>query len=42
MVKLYDGGAYLINGTEIIADAPDALAAVKSRTGVETTKETAF
>ena len=41
MVKLYDGGAYLVNGTEILADAPDALAAVKSKTGVETTKEAA-
>ena len=41
MVKLYEGGAYLVNGTEIIADAPDALAAVKSKTGTATTKEEA-
>ena len=41
MVKLYEGGAYLLHGTEVIADAPDALAAVKSKTGIETTKETA-
>ena len=27
MVKLYEGGAYLLHGTEVIADAPDALAA---------------
>ena len=33
MVKLYEGGAYLLHGTEVIADAPDALAAVKSKTG---------
>ena len=39
MVKLYKGGAYLLHGTEVIADAPDALAAVKSKTGIETTKE---
>ena len=26
MVKLYEGGAYLLHGTEVIADAPDALA----------------
>lgn len=32
MVKLYEGGAYLLHGTEVIADAPDALAAVKSKT----------
>ena len=25
MVKLYEGGAYLLHGTEVIADAPDAL-----------------
>lgn len=41
MVKLYEGGAYLLHGTEVIADAPDALAAVKSKTGIETTKEVA-
>ena len=38
MVKLYEGGAYLLHGTEVIADAP---AAVKSKTGIETTKEAA-
>ena len=41
MVKLYEGGAYLLHCTEVIADAPDALAAVKSKTGIETTKEAA-
>ena len=41
MVKLYEGGAYLLHGTEVIADAPDALDAVKSKTGIETTKEAA-
>lgn len=41
MVKLYDGGAFLVNGTEIIADAQDACAVVKSKTGVDTTREEA-
>ena len=33
MVKLYDGGAYLINGAEIVADNQDAAAVLKSRLG---------
>lgn len=41
MVKLYDGGAYLVNGMEIIPDAPDALEAVKSKTGTQITKQEA-
>ena len=41
MVILYEGGDYLLHGTEVIADAHDALAAVKSKTGIETTKEAA-
>ncbi len=41
MIKLYDGGAYLINGTELIADSSDALAALESKTGIKTTKEKA-
>ncbi|MCI8640252.1 MAG: hydratase [Coprococcus sp.] len=41
MIKLYDGGAYLLHGTEIIADTPDAAEAVKSRVHVEVTKEEA-
>lgn len=41
MIKLLDGGAYLVNGTDLIPDGPDALAAVKSKTGKEITKETA-
>ena len=31
MVKLYEGGAYLLHGTEVIADAPDALACRKKQ-----------
>ena len=41
MVKLFEGGAYLLNGTELVADAPDALAAVKNKTGMDITKEDA-
>ena len=41
MVKLYDGGAYLVNGMEIIPDAPDALEEVKSKTGTQITKQEA-
>ena len=41
MIELLQGGAYLVNGTEIIADAPDAQAAVESKTGKNITKEEA-
>ena len=41
MLKLYEGGAYLVNGNELISDTADALAAVESKTGVKTTKEEA-
>lgn len=41
MIKLLENGAYLINGSEIIPDGPDALAAVKSKTGRDITKEEA-
>ncbi|MBD5542690.1 MAG: hydratase [Lachnospiraceae bacterium] len=41
MIKLLDNGAYLINGSEIIPDGPDALLAVKSKTGRDITKEEA-
>lgn len=40
-MKLYDGGVYLVNGNELIADGSDALAAVKSKTGAAVTKEQA-
>ncbi len=41
MIKLYEGGAYLVNGTDIVPDGSDALAAVKSKTGKAVTKEEA-
>lgn len=39
MVKLYEGGAYLYQGTEIIPEGQDASALLKSKTGQEIGKE---
>ena len=41
MIKLYEHGAYLLNGTEIIEDVNDAQAAVVAKTGQQVTKEEA-
>ncbi|MBQ8597109.1 MAG: hydratase [Lachnospiraceae bacterium] len=41
MVSVFEGGAYLVNGMEVIPDGPEALAAVQSKTGKEITKEAA-
>ncbi len=41
MVTLLDGGAYLVGGSEIIPDTPEAEAAVLSRTGKSITKKEA-
>ncbi len=41
MVQLSQGGAYLVNGTEIIPEGPEAAAAIKAKTGKEITKEAA-
>ena len=41
MVKLYDKGIYLVNGTEIVEDGQDAAAALASKTGNAPTKEEA-
>ena len=41
MVKLSKGGAYLINGTEIIEDSQTALAQVAAKTGSNITSEEA-
>ena len=38
MIKLLNGGAYLVNGTEIIEDNAEAVAAIKSKTGKEVSK----
>ena len=40
-MKLYENGAYLLNGKEVIIDGPDAQAAVKSKTGMDIDKQTA-
>ena len=37
-MNLHKQGAYLLNGQEIVLDAPDALAAVTAKTGKEVTK----
>ncbi len=41
MIQLSDGGAYLINGTEIVPDSAQAQAEIKSRTGKEVSREEA-
>jgi len=38
MIKLLNGGAYLVNGTEIVEDNAEAVAAIKSKTGKEVAK----
>ena len=37
MINLYETGAYLLNGTELVADNADAAACLKSK-GIETTR----
>ena len=41
MVTLYDGGAWLVNGEELIPDSHEAAAAVKQKTGLEISREDA-
>lgn len=41
MIQLFDGGAYLINGTELVPDGTQAQAQIKSKTGKEISKEEA-
>ncbi len=41
MIKLLEGGAYLLNSSELIPDSADALAAVRAKTGRDTTREEA-
>ena len=38
MVSLLEGGAYLLHGTEIIPDSPEAEAQIKAKTGKEISK----
>lgn len=41
MIELSQGGAYLLNGTELIADNEEALKAIESKTGKKVNKEEA-
>lgn len=41
MIKLYDKGAFLINGIDLVEDTQDAKAIVAAKTGQEVTKEDA-
>ena len=41
MIQLYEGGAYLFNGTELIADGADSKEQVKQLTGSDISKEDA-
>ncbi len=41
MVELYSGGAWLVNGKELIPDGPGACVEVKQKTGLEIKKEEA-
>ena len=41
MIKLAQGGAYLLNGTEIILDSADTAAQIRSKTGSEESKDEA-
>ena len=40
-MKLYEGGAYLVNGNQIVADTAEAAAAINSMTGKTVSKEEA-
>ena len=35
MIKLFDKGVYLLKGTEVIAEHPEAVAEIKAKTGLE-------
>jgi len=41
MIQLLETGAYLVNGSELIADNAEAIAAIKAKTGKEVCKEDA-
>ena len=42
MIELLQGGAYLLNGCEIVSDNAEAMAAIKAKTGKEISKEEAI
>ena len=41
MIKLYKGGAYLLNGMEVVEDCPNATEILKSKTGMDVDKSDA-
>ncbi|MEG0962976.1 MAG: hydratase [Lachnospiraceae bacterium] len=41
MIKLYDGGVYLVNGKNLISDGPQAASAIQAQTGTTVIKEEA-
>lgn len=41
MIKLYEGGAWLVNGNELIPDGSDAAAAIESKTGKKVNRQEA-
>ena len=41
MIKLFENGAYLINGIELIEDNTNALKEIKQKSGIDTSKEDA-
>ncbi|MCR5202395.1 MAG: hydratase [Lachnospiraceae bacterium] len=41
MIKLYENGAYILNGRDIVEAGPDAVKEVESKTGVSTNKDDA-
>ena len=41
MIRLSSGGAYLVNGTEVVEESSEALAKIKSMTGTDVVKEEA-
>lgn len=40
-MKLYEQGVYLLQGTELVADGPQAQDEIRQKTGQEVTKEEA-
>lgn len=41
MISLYEGGAYLLNGKELVKESPNAVKEIESKTGIKTSKEEA-
>ena len=41
MIQLTQGGAYLVNGTDIVADTPEATSQIQAKTGITISREEA-